>query len=101
MQAQRHGCKMSMGRERRIKLKKVVSCCHIGVAVCTLSSSISTVIYIYNPDPHIVPLTLVLMLFGSVLYLILCISDYLLVSRTRDDENICICRKTSSYYSGD
>lgn len=91
---------MVMDRQKRIRLKRIVACGHIGVAACTLSTSICTAIFIYKPDPHIVPVTVTLMLLGSILYLGLCVFDYLLISGAKDDDSICICRKSPSFYSG-
>lgn len=91
---------MGMERAKRIKLKQFIAGGHIGVATFTLSTSICTAIYVYQPNPLIVPLTLILMLIGSVLYLALCVSDYLLVTGVRGDDSACICRKSPSYYSG-
>lgn len=102
MQTQQHESdhKMIMDRKKRVRLKRIVACGHIGVAVCTLSTSICTAIFVYKPDPRIVPLTLAVMLLGSVIYLALCVFDYLLVSGAKHDDSVCICRKSPSYYSG-
>ncbi|KAI5841853.1 hypothetical protein DFP73DRAFT_114367 [Morchella snyderi] len=89
---------MVLERSKRIRLKRAVAFSHIAVATCTLSSSICTAVYVYKPNPCIVPLTVVLMLTGSVLYLALCIFDYLLVGSAKSvNSTICICRSKESY----